>query len=646
MPEEGARVAGFDALAVLELLSGEAPAARIRAWSAEARPADPSGPDLTALERATELGLDICSRLERCRQHEAGLAALVDTARDLAVPYDLDTLLRVVTRRARLLLGVDMSWISFRDDSGGATHVRTSDGHVPAFDLGLQGPDGAGPAGQAPFWTPDYLADERIHHDTIDKVVRAEGLRAIMAVPLTCGSRPFGTLHVADRSVRHFSREEVSLIGSLGDLAGVAIEKARILDRANSAVSGLDECNAQAEAGLRAVRELSDIHNRLIELVLNGDDPYALAASAARQLGGAVRIHRADGTVLTTAGEMPDGDRSTESAASMEAHAARAPVRLAGGLWAAPIRAGDATLGTLLLRTETPLTDRNRELLGLVAQAAAVLMLLRSGGPAHGQSQGQGHDELLDDLLTSPQLPPQQLEKRARRLGIDLSGPHLVILARPEGEAEGKIATWATLHAHRSGGLKCVRNGSAVLLLPGTDPGATAQAVSDELTPLLGRPVTVSAAGPVSDPASVFHCYQEAVRCLDAMTALGATGRSASARELGFFGVLLSDTHDVEGFVEAAIGPVLDHDRQRFTELTRTLDAYFESGSSPTHAAQRLHVHPNTVARRLERITELLGPAWQQPERSLEVQLALRLARIRRLLLDRRASPVEGGPGA
>jgi hypothetical protein len=31
----------------------------------------------------------------------------------------------------------------------------------------------------------------------------------------------------------------------------------------------------------------------------------------------------------------------------------------------------------------------------------------------------------------------------------------------------------------------------------------------------------------------------------------------------------------------------------------------------------------------LERVTQLLGPDWQKPERALEVQLALRLHRLR-----------------
>ncbi|NEE30002.1 PucR family transcriptional regulator, partial [Streptomyces sp. SID7982] len=85
-------------------------------------------------------------------------------------------------------------------------------------------------------------------------------------------------------------------------------------------------------------------------------------------------------------------------------------------------------------------------------------------------------------------------------------------------------------------------------------------------------------------------------------------------------------------------------DSQQATELLRTLEEYFTSGNSPTRAAETLHVHPNTVSRRLERITYLLGADWQEPARALEVQLALRLQRARQVLEPEGGPPSRPGP--
>ncbi|MEV0189070.1 helix-turn-helix domain-containing protein [Kitasatospora purpeofusca] len=652
------RSADSIAFNVLELLASEAPAAQLAELVEQARRSCESAPEREAICRIEQLGLSIRSRSQQRRRREAGLAALADTARDLALPYELDSLLRVITRRARLLLGADLSCLTTAEPAGGDSvpgpvRIRTTDGPSGSLRVGLAVPDGFGlgggvPADPGPFWTPDFLVDERIRRSpVVDGAIRAEGLRAVMAVPLGHRARPFGTLYVAERAVRYFTTDEISLMAALGDLAGVAIEKARLLERtarihpAAAAPAGPGDPAAPPAADPAA--ELAEAHRALVDLALSGRDPHALVRDAGRRLDLGLRVYASDGTVLAATGELPELDGPTVVATAVDTHAAGRPVRLAGPLWAAPVRAGSSDLGTLLARPTGRRADLAAEFCQSIAQAVAVALLLegqRSAAPVRLVG-----DELLDELLSSPQRPPRQLDVRARRLGIDLSAAHVLVVARPEGEAQGRTATWAGLYAHRMSGLKRVHNGRAVLLLPGSDPGRAARAVAEELTPLLGLPVTVGAAGPVSDPTSVFHGYQEALRCLDAMTSLGAVGRAASASELGFVGVLLADNHDVEGFIESAVGPVLDYDRQRLTELTRTLQAWFDTGNSPTHAAQRLHVHPNTVARRLERIGELLGPDWLKPERSFEIQLALRLSRVRRTLLDRVARAEPGRPG-
>ncbi|NEE47354.1 PucR family transcriptional regulator, partial [Streptomyces sp. SID8455] len=73
---------------------------------------------------------------------------------------------------------------------------------------------------------------------------------------------------------------------------------------------------------------------------------------------------------------------------------------------------------------------------------------------------------------------------------------------------------------------------------------------------------------------------------------------------------------------------VLDYDTARSTDLVTTLDAYFAQGASLTRTRTLLHVHVNTVVQRLERIGRLLGPDWNEPPRTLEIQLALRLHRL------------------
>jgi DNA-binding PucR family transcriptional regulator len=82
---------------------------------------------------------------------------------------------------------------------------------------------------------------------------------------------------------------------------------------------------------------------------------------------------------------------------------------------------------------------------------------------------------------------------------------------------------------------------------------------------------------------------------------------------------------DIQAHIDHVLGAVVSYDTQRGTDLIGTLEAYFSAGQSPTRAATALHIHPNTVQQRLDRITALLGDNWQLPERALDVQVALRL---------------------
>ncbi|MCX4752363.1 helix-turn-helix domain-containing protein [Kitasatospora purpeofusca] len=152
-----------------------------------------------------------------------------------------------------------------------------------------------------------------------------------------------------------------------------------------------------------------------------------------------------------------------------------------------------------------------------------------------------------------------------------------------------------------------------------------AEQAAERLARLAGFPVTVGAGRPAVGPVALAGAYAEGLRCVRALRVLGRDGEGASAGSLGFLGVLLGDGHDVSGFVGATLGPLLDYDARRGTELVRTLRAYFDCGGSLTRAKDELHVHVNTVVQRLDRVEVLLGRDWNGPERALELQLALRL---------------------
>lgn len=628
-------------MAVLELLFEQAPAGRFDELLQRARRDATPGRDMVRLERAVHLARGVQAWQGQRRQREDGLADLVDTARDLTSPHDVEALLHVVTRRVKRLLNFDMTSIAVLEPEGNL-RFAVSDGSTSALLTGHSVPAGRGLghrtlAARAPLWTADYLTDEAIEHDpAADDVVRAEGLHALMAVPMCNGDQTIGVLYGAARSVRHFSPDEIGLVCSLAALAAVAIERAGRFEHARGEVGRLEADGFRTRTSLVRLQQLNEAHSHTLGLLLAGADLTTVAKAAGDALDAALQLRDPAGRPLATSGDLDDLDESAVAEAALDAHAHLRPVVTTQGTWVAPVTAGAEDLGFLVLRPSTALVGEDESLLQLTAQTFAIQLLLRRSTAV---AEGPVRDDLFDELLAADSRSGHQthyLVQRARGLGIDLEAPHVLLVAHPEGGEQGRAVVWASSYAHRMTGLKTVHSGHIVLLLPGTDASAAARAVADQLSPLLGHPVSVGAAGPGRGAAAIGRMHREAMRCLDALTALDGAGSTASAKDLGFLGLLLSDDHDVDGYIRSAIGPVLDYDRDRLTDLIGTLESYFASGGSQAGAADVLKVHPNTVSRRLDRITDLLGDAWQQPGRTLEVQLALRLHRSREVLRRQR----------
>jgi sugar diacid utilization regulator len=286
--------------------------------------------------------------------------------------------------------------------------------------------------------------------------------------------------------------------------------------------------------------------------------------------------------------------------------------------WVCAVLAGPELLGSLVLIGRSELADADRRLFERASVVTALLFLLqRSVASAEEAVRG----ELLADLLTAPTRNPGALLARARRLGIDLSAPHIVLIARADGISRRRLASACRRYA----ALVAVHAEQVVLLVSGGDPATLARKLAAELSSTMDTPVTVGASGPASGPVALANTHAEAARCVTSLLALGRSGHGAALADLGFVGQLLGDRTDLSGYIQATLGPVLDYDSRRGTDLVHTLRVYFECGANLTRAKDLLHVHVNTVVQRLDRISSLLGENWQTPDRALEIQLALRL---------------------
>ena len=561
--------------------------------------------DADEVDREAREALQLHALLRDRAQRATQLATLSEMAARLTSVRELDGLLNDVAEQARLLLRTDLSYLALREGDG--LRIRFFHGTLsPAFrDISLSLTDGL--AGRVfssgvPSWTSDYLNDPTFPHAAgADSLAGEEQIRAILGVPLHARGETFGVLFAAERSARPFVDSEISLLAGLAGHASAAIENARLFDAEKLA-------SEELRAGAASVQRAIALHERLTEAAVRGGGPRAVVKALADVL--AVPVQLVDANDVPLAGP----DLGVAAPSTRFGDEPRTTL-LEEGFVLCPVVAAEDYLGCLVLASSASADGAEVRLIERGALAIALsLVQERALHDAALRSAG----ELLAALVEGGE--PEELERRAKAARLDLRTPH--VLALVDSDNNNARGTCADL-AQRHGGLVVDRAGRTLLLVrAGVD-----------LSPLSGQ-ATVGVSPAVTGAAAMPEALGAARRCLAALLALGRRGVVGSSDDLGVYRFLLAPGGPDEAaeFVRRTVGPLLEHDASRGTDLARTLEEYLASGRQHGATAERLHIHPNTLYQRLSRIGAVLGEDWREPDAALDLHVALRLHRLAQAL--------------
>jgi GAF domain-containing protein len=606
---------------LLELLAGGAPMGEVAA--------------LDAPPAAREHALRIGGALEAHRQREAALSALLDTARELSSENDPAVVLEAIVRRARTLMRTDVAYLTLYDQDAGDTYMRATSGSVSAHFQSVRLALGDGLGGlvastRKPYWTADYAADTRFAHTrVIDGAVGEEGIIAICGTPLIVGDTFVGVLFAANRSPRPFTREEVALLGNLATLAAVTLVQTRARADAEAAFAQLTTAHETVREYAAGVEKAAAAHDRFASLVLDGGGVDDITHALGELLGGWAVLLDESGARRSAYGPAPTAggagaEDSVDPLGPTLGPLARDTGRLVEheGVYAITVTAAREPLGLLTVGGIGSPSDPDRRTIERAAVVTALVMLFERNA---ADAQQSARNRVVSDLLTQRGTPEDRLQL-ARASGFEPQQPFCVLVLRGDGSLSQRALLLSASTASGEGSLVGQQDEDVVALVPGSDPDALARRLAGRL----GRraSATVAGVGPLQGVDGLAAAHDEGTRTVRALVALGHRGRGAAATQLGFAGLIVGSEPDVAEYVRKTLGPVLDYDARRGTDLVGTLSAYFAAGSSPRHAAADLHVHVNTVSQRLERVSALLGETWQRPAQALEIQLALRLRQL------------------
>lgn len=118
-------------------------------------------------------------------------------------------------------------------------------------------------------------------------------------------------------------------------------------------------------------------------------------------------------------------------------------------------------------------------------------------------------------------------------------------------------------------------------------------------------------------------CYEEASKAI-LLQALCHT-KVIFYDDLGAFQILLNLHEEglLQTYVRRHLGPLLDEDRKKNSDLLKTLKIYLARDGSKQSVADELHIVRQSLYYRLEKIKELLGEDYMCTQNRLALQLAI-----------------------
>lgn len=217
-----------------------------------------------------------------------------------------------------------------------------------------------------------------------------------------------------------------------------------------------------------------------------------------------------------------------------------------------------------------------------------------------------------------------RVRAHAEVLGYDLDSPHRVAVITSPTDNEDLES--AVARAARHFGLREITgsDGSDIVLLVTheLDWSAFTDHLSDALH---GQPVYV---GTSRERPSAFDLGDAIAEARTAARLAPSLSRGVVHFEnLGLLQLLIGSTSMVEldEYVNSWLGPVVEYDADRGTELVRTLATYLETGGSVDQTAQALFIHRSTLKYRLSRVSDLIGRPLSDPDVRFSLQLAYRI---------------------
>lgn len=131
------------------------------------------------------------------------------------------------------------------------------------------------------------------------------------------------------------------------------------------------------------------------------------------------------------------------------------------------------------------------------------------------------------------------------------------------------------------------------------------------------------------EAAELWKSYNEAVKATK-NNHMRSRSRAIHYDDLGVYRVLCSDEmeDELKQFYRETLAPLVEYDREKDSELVKTLQMYYQYGGNLKKISKEMFTHYNTIIYRIQRIMEITGKNLEDANDSLSLQVALKILDI------------------
>jgi len=452
-----------------------------------------------------------------------------------------------------------------------------------------------------PHMSRDYRHDSR-RVPVMKRLIDNEGIQATLTVPLLVGDRALGVLYAAQRRPYPWSDTEQSLLDEIGQDLAVRL---RQLDVDGRREDRADRAERDYQRSIQAQRTAAALASGLAAQ----DDAGAALDLLALEVGALVELRDDDGRLLRSSGAVGVGNPRV--------------------VWRRDLSGTDGlTISVIDVRELDEVASATVDL----ATGLFRLQFLRLGERERTTERLSG--EMLDQLLTGRISDSASYQQRLRTMGLSLDRGQVVVVGSRDGDQSRLPQVSRVLTSTFDRATTIIRNGRLVAVI---DLGPGGEDARDRLEHLARgwHGDLVAGVGRLCEGLADYAMSYDQARAACELGIRG-TGRAPvlTAHDLGIVPLASLPIQHLRTMVSDALGPLLEADGRRGTDLVETLRIYLGNDRHLPATAGALHVHYNTVRNRIARIEELLGVDVRDVEDRFRLETALRMHALTHALTD------------